>query len=218
MALWQEVARYIGTERSSRLLVPERERRGEGRNFHYPKTSSVSSSGFQWQLAKVAWWSWKGNGPVSAWSKIVVVASSVGQGKRRWERKSCVSLSLSLSLDFVCYLLTPLEPFLTACLSSKESEFILVLPFLFSFLQPRFLSSLFRLTFFSFLRWNLDMRLLWNLERWKRFDSGGILVFRKVFIFLWKFIELMYFFISKEICLKKLLFDFLFDEDLSVTR
>lgn len=44
-------------------------------------------------------------------------------------------LSLSLSpwiSSLVCYLLT--EPLLTAYLSSKESEFILVLPFLFSFL------------------------------------------------------------------------------------
>lgn len=56
---------------------------------------------------------------------------SVIVGEAREEGKSCVSLSPWIS-SLVCYLLT--EPLLTAYLSSKESEFILVLPFLFSFL------------------------------------------------------------------------------------
>ena len=105
----------------------------------------------------------------------------VDEGKER-------VLSLSLFLDFVCYLLS--EPLLTACLSSKESEFILVLPrFCSRFYSPGFFLPFFRL---SFLRRNLEMRLLRNLERWKQLDSGGFC--EKCLYFLWKFIEFTCFF------------------------
>lgn len=127
--------------------------------------------------------SWRGKerGPVSAWSKTMVVALSM-----RGEEESC--FSLSFSLDFVCYLLS--EPLLTACLSSKESEFILVLPrFCSRFYSPGFFLPFFRL---SFLRRNLEMRLLRNLERWKQLDSGGFC--EKCLYFLWKFIKFTCFF------------------------
>lgn len=152
VALWQEVARYIGTERSSRLLVPEGERRGEGRNFHYPKTSSVSSSGFQWQLAKVAWWSWKGNGPVSAWSKIVVVASSVGQGKRGGGRGRVASLFLFLS-PWISFVISSLlsSRFLQLVWALKSRNLFWCYRFCSRFYNPGFFLPFFALL--SFLSW-----------------------------------------------------------------
>lgn len=126
VALWQEVARCVGTERSSRLLVPVR---GRG-NFHYSKTSSVSPR----VVFSGSWQRWRilereGKGLFQRDRKPCLLPRRWGKG--RGERKSCVSLSPWIS-SLVCYLLT--ELLLTAYLSSKESEFILVLPFLFSFL------------------------------------------------------------------------------------
>ena len=156
---------------------------GEGRNFHYPKTSSVSPRVvFSWQR-------WQRilerEGTGACFSVIENHGCClVDEGKER-------VLSLSLFLDFVCYLLS--EPLLTACLSSKESEFILVLPrFCSRFYSPGFFLPFFRL---SFLRRNLEMRLLRNLERWKQLDSGGFC--EKCLYFLWKFIEFTCFFIRE---------------------
>lgn len=126
VALWQEVARCVGTERSSRLLVPVR---GRG-NFHYPKTSSVSPR----VVFSGSWQRWRilereGKGLFQRDRKPCLLPR--WWGKRGDGRGRVASLSPWIS-SLVCYLLT--EPLLTAYLSSKESEFILVLPFLFSFL------------------------------------------------------------------------------------
>lgn len=86
-------------------------------------------------------------------------------GEAREEGRGRVA-SLSLLGFLPWFVISSLSRFLQLIWALRSRNLFWCYRFCSRFYSPDFFLPFFRLTFFSFSRWNLEMRLSWNLERW----------------------------------------------------